>query len=1197
MDQAWKLDRGTDVGLVELYAGRARLSDEFEQACPGSEAIRLGLLYGQDLRSAEGQWYALSLIDLCKPRDVFVAFPSRGWCRRSRRDSRKRFEDSRSMLRERREGMKDLSLLFRIVEKQAQAGRFTHAQNPRSSLAWKHCRFQSLRVPHGFAHFHQCMLGLLHPRTGRPICSEMTVFTTSRHMAEYMGRFRCNHTPSAHDHACGSDQCRTSWCEDYESRFSATLIAGMGLGAVPGDTEYESPHFAEHIFANSVQPCFVASTGMIHQAFPGTDSSSQPYAPPEQENPSTSPDTVFKVLDQELSKQLNALQFPGRYRKVDLPIPVQAQLQRWSGVEVDTIVTSKHLKCFVPLPKGVIATKRTTLARVSGDWFYVEHCKELPSGHRRLRLPVNASLVVTFFGDMPAARDLTPAEAQPRPQTLPGAPQAFSDARKVRDYLNRLHVGLGHCGNSEFVQHLKDAGAAPWLLQQAKRFTCPVCDAQQPPPSHSVIGGPKPRSFNSVLSIDTLDLTLVRDGVQYRVFLLTAVDTATSFARAFLMQSGDSQAAIQALERGWLQAYGSPEYIYADPDTIFRSEDFASVLTRHAIIERLSAAQAPFQHGQVERLHRTLRAQAQKVFEAEPTCSPYDAVTHVIQARNELMRVEGVSPSVLVFGKLPRAPPSYAEGDEDFQLLAERLQNSDPLYEVMMLRRVAARTAWVQAEVRDRTSRVLASRPRPYKGPYVPGQAVLAYRRRKADAANPGRHGVWLGPGEIVAVESTNDRLVPRIIYVTVHGRLFLCSPDQLRPISIKADWVRQRLKEDGLAQQRSFGDMRKARGIDVRNERPSSAELEQAYEQPLAETPVEDLKEEAEYEPCPQGPPTPLPGTPVPSTPVPGTPRPPTELVQSTSTSVGNSVPPSGLPPEPPLGNSVLPSGLPPAPETVVPVDQPTPPGGEGNSSEVEASTKRGSKREAGEHITVEDMAQSRAQTGPSQLPPLPEVTGTVPATVVQGGEPRSRARSRTPPPREGSFLSIADFSGAPTDHVQESWFTESQEHDYDGHSIGLSFNVGIEELQDEMSVVHIVREMAFNASMARRRAIEVTERRLNSEEREMFRTAKRAEWSQWLSNDVVELISRFGVDPRRIIESRWVLTWKSVPGEVYSGPGGTKAKARLVIRGFRDPDLGQYSTASPTLSRQGRHAVFTVASHLQYRVFTLDAKTAFLS
>ena len=108
------------------------------------------------------------------------------------------------------------------------------------------------------------------------------------------------------------------------------------------------------------------------------------------------------------------------------------------------------------------------------------------------------------------------------------------------------------------------------------------------------------------------------------------------------------------------------------------------------------------------------------------------------------------------------------------------------------------------------------------------------------------------------------------------------------------------------------------------------------------------------------------------------------------------------------------------------------------------------------------------------------------------------------------------------------------------------------------------------------------------------MFRFSKKAEWSQWVSNDVVQLLSRHGIDPNRTISSRWVLTCKSA-SDVPDGP--RKPKARLVIRGFRDPDLGQFSTASPTLSRQGRHAILTLAAHHQCRLFTLDAKTAFLA
>ena len=50
--------------------------------------------------------------------------------------------------------------------------------------------------------------------------------------------------------------------------------------------------------------------------------------------------------------------------------------------------------------------------------------------------------------------------------------------------------------------------------------------------------------------------------------------------------------------------------------------------------------------------------------------------------------------------------------------------------------------------------------------------------------------------------------------------------------------------------------------------------------------------------------------------------------------------------------------------------------------------------------------------------------------------------------------------------------------------------------------------------------------------------------------------------------MSSRWVLTWKTDE----TSPLGHKAKARLVVRGYQDPELHQVDTDSPTLSRDAR-------------------------
>ena len=1157
--QGYKVDRGVEVGLVEVYAGKANLSHLFEQAGHG-EAIRLGLAWGQQLRGKEALWYLKSLLELCKPSDIFVSFPCKAHCSWNRFNARRSLETRQKILQDRIQGRDDLDLLFEVIECQRLGNRHAHAENPQSSLAWKDPRFCRLPMAHGFVHFHQCMLGLKHPANGKPLKKPTTVFTTRESVAESLCRFRCNHRGCEHGRIEGTFQGRavSSWAEDYEPPLCHALIEGLRKGRsalVAGEADpvvdecSREPHFDEQCEQSlnqscKVNRCFALHGNVVEQVLATGDDK---------------PQTVFKVTDRDLAEQLNKLQYPGRYKKGDLPIPVQTQLHSWSGLEVDTISCARQLKCYANLPVGVVATRRTTLARVAGEWFYVDWCKEL-GGTKRLRLRLNASLVVTMFGDKPQVAQ-PPAESQPRPQPVPGLNPVANQA-EVHSYLQRLHVGLGHCGSAEFLQHLRDAGAAPWLLRQAERFKCAVCESQKPPPSHTVVGSARPRSFNSILAIDTLDLTLQRDDVQHRVFLLTTVDTATSFARAFHLEAGDSETAVAVLEQGWFQAYGAPEVIYTDPDTIFRSEHFARFLTRNAVLERLTAAQSPWQHGQVERLHRTIRQQAQRVFESERTCTPYQAVVHVLQARNELMRVEGVSPSVLVFGRLPRAPPNMSESDEDFRCLAERLHNEDPLYEVTMQRRLAARTAWVQSEVRDRTARIQATRSRPYQGPYYKGQTVLVYRRRRGDSGSPGRRGVWLGPGEVIAVESTSDKLVPRVVYVTVHGRLFLCSPEQLRPISLKAEWVRTKLQEAGVAGQQTFQEMRHARGIDVRNERPSSAELELEHEKKDEDLVLEPLGPEAIYEPLPQAPMTPAPGTPGPATPATATPAP-------------------GTPVSAPLGPRLV-SDAPP-----LPAHAPTPPEGDPPASSA-SDTRRGEKRSSGLHLDVEDESQFRAEHGPTP------VDSEVPPTVTTGDVPKGRARSRTPPPREGSYLAFSDFEGACSDHVSEAWFSESRDHEYSGLSLGLEFDVDLDEIQDENSIRYILQDMCLSATAMKKRGAEVVEKYLDPEEKEMFRVAKKAEWSQWIGNEVVDLLSRKGIDPRRVISSRWVLTWKRIEDTPNSPK---KAKARLVIRGFRDPDLGQFTTASPTLSRQGRHAILTVAAQSMWRVFTLDAKTAFLA
>ena len=59
----------------------------------------------------------------------------------------------------------------------------------------------------------------------------------------------------------------------------------------------------------------------------------------------------------------------------------------------------------------------------------------------------------------------------------------------------------------------------------------------------------------------------------------------------------------------------------------------------------------------------------------------------------------------------------------------------------------------------------------------------------------------------------------------------------------------------------------------------------------------------------------------------------------------------------------------------------------------------------------------------------------------------------------------------------------------------------------------------------------------------------------------------------------------------------GARSCKARLVLLGYGDPDAGQFATYSPTVRRESKAIIYTLAAHRRWRIFSLDARTAFLN
>ena len=105
-----------------------------------------------------------------------------------------------------------------------------------------------------------------------------------------------------------------------------------------------------------------------------------------------------------------------------------------------------------------------------------------------------------------------------------------------------------------------------------------------------------------------------------------------------------------------------------------------------------------------------------------------------------------------------------------------------------------------------------------------------------------------------------------------------------------------------------------------------------------------------------------------------------------------------------------------------------------------------------------------------------------------------------------------------------------------------------------------------------------------LSLTERHEFLKSMEVEWQTLLQNQAAKVLSQEETAqaqarwPDRAMDTRWARTWK--PDD--SKPSGRRAKARLIINGFTDPDLLDIESHFPTLTQEGFMTVLqSVCSH----------------
>ena len=163
-----------------------------------------------------------------------------------------------------------------------------------------------------------------------------------------------------------------------------------------------------------------------------------------------------------------------------------------------------------------------------------------------------------------------------------------------------------------------------------------------------------------------------------------------------------------------------------------------------------------------------------------------------------------------------------------------------------------------------------------------------------------------------------------------------------------------------------------------------------------------------------------------------------------------------------------------------------------------------------------------------------------------------------------------------------------------------GYEFILNLETWEvDKCGQQTIDQQIVFLASAAKRQKVEVKEKTLSEEEKQLFVNAKHKEVASWLSTETVRKITCNKIPESQILRSRWVLTWKPLdPSQVSQEPGGQthKPKARLVILGFEDPHLETLARDSPTMGKDSRMLLLQFAASQRLPLRSFDIQTAFL-
>jgi hypothetical protein len=289
----------------------------------------------------------------------------------------------------------------------------------------------------------------------------------------------------------------------------------------------------------------------------------------------------------------------------------------------------------------------------------------------------------------------------------------FSRSQLDRLHKHFFHPSAGKLWNLLNIAYPSSMCSNTLALLKNISSSCETCIRYSTAPISFQVRMPDEIVFNKELKLDLMYLKV--DGKQ--VSTLTIVDAGTTFSGASFLIFSSSKAVWNAFLKCWTTMYtGFPISMLTDQGSIFTSADWHAACNSAKVQLRYTDTESHNSLGTGERYHGPFRRIFSKVSDAYPSVSADLRLSLSVKAMNDYVGAEGLVPSLLVFGVMPRLPDFTTE-------VPSQLERFKCLYQARK-----EYEWWVCAQ-RIRTALKRRLPPASY---YIfrPGDRVAVYRKR-----------------------------------------------------------------------------------------------------------------------------------------------------------------------------------------------------------------------------------------------------------------------------------------------------------------------------------------------------------------------------------------------------------------------------------------------------------------------------------